>query len=187
MRLGQEERSLSERDFLGGCAAQTEIDRRDTMSDSALREHVVNLLLGKGAHVEFDRVFDGIPYSVQGVRPEGASHTPWEILEHMRIVQRDILEFSRNPDHISPEWPDGYWPEFDSPPIESLWKRQVDLFRDDLKAMIKLVKHPSSDLFTPFHYGRGQTLLREALLVADHNAYHLGELVVVRRLLGTWE
>ena len=156
------------------------------MSDKALREHVINLLQGKGAHADFERATKGIPVAVRGKRPKGAAHSPWEILEHLRIAQWDILEFSRNPDHVSPVWPDGYWPGTPTPPNRTAWSKSVAAFKTDLAAMIKLVRSPKSDLFTPFKHGNGQTLLREALLVADHNAYHLGELVLVRRLLGAW-
>jgi len=157
------------------------------MSDSKLREHVVNFLQGKGAHVDFDGVINGLPATSRGTRPKGAAHSPWEILEHLRIAQWDILEFSRNPSHVSPSWPEGYWPDSEAPANAEAWNESVERFRSDLDAMIALVSDPRSDLFTPFAHGDGQTLLREALLIADHNAYHIGELVVVRRLLGAWE
>lgn len=156
------------------------------MSDSALREHIVNLLSGRGAHVDFDRAIEGLPVEARGKRPDGAEHSPWEILEHMRIAQWDILAFCRNPDHVSPDWPAGYWPESSAPPNEAAWSKSVTAFRADLEAMMDLVKNPRTDLFTPVPHGDGQTPLREALLVADHNAYHLGEYVVVRRLLSVW-
>ena len=105
----------------------------------------------------------------------------------MRIAQSDILEFSRNPKHVSPEFPAGYWPETDAPPDDKAWEKSVRQFRADLKAMQDLVEDPATDLFAPIPHGDGQTILREALLVADHNSYHLGQLVTVRRLLGAWE
>lgn len=156
------------------------------MPDKALREHIVNFLRGKGAHADFDRAVKGLPVDLRGKRPKGAEHSPWEILEHVRIAQWDILEFSRDPEHISPAWPEGYWPESETPPSKTAWDKSVAAFRADLQAMIDIVADPMSDLYTPFAHGDGQTLLREALLVADHNAYHLGELVLVRRLLGAW-
>ena len=156
------------------------------MTDKALREHVVNFLRGRGAHADFDRVIGDLPADARGTKPDGIPYTPWSILEHMRIAQWDILEFSRNPNHVSPEFPKGYWPVSETPPDERAWDESVAAFHADLQAMIDLVADPSSDLFTPFPHGDGQTLLREALLVADHNAFHLGELVVVRRLLGCW-
>jgi hypothetical protein len=156
------------------------------MSEKDLREHLVNFLKGRGAHVDFDHAIADLPADARGGLPEGASHSPWDILEHLRIAQWDILEFSRNPDHVSPDWPEGYWPGSLEPPSRDAWDTSVQAFKSDLQAMIDLVSDASSDLYTPFPHGDGQTLLREALLVADHNAYHIGELVVVRRLLGVW-
>ena len=155
--------------------------------EKALREHVLALLRGGGAHLDFEAAIADLPAKLRGSKPAGLPHTPWRLLEHMRIAQWDILEFSRNPRHVSPPFPDGYWPDGDAPPDAGAWDRSVDAFRADLRAMEALVADPASDLFTPLPHGQGQTLLREALLVADHNAYHLGQLVVVRRLLGAWE
>ena len=109
------------------------------------------------------------------------------LLEHMRIAQWDILEFSRNPKHISPEWPDGYWPKTESPPSAAAWNNSIKSFRKDLKSMQDLVSEPKADLYAPIPWGDGQTILREALLVADHNAYHLGQIVVLGRLLSAWK
>ena len=157
------------------------------MADSnALRKHLVYLLNGGGAHVDFDSVVDAWPVKLRGNRPKGLPHTAWQLLEHMRIAQWDILEFSRNPKHVSPEWPRGYWPATDAPPKPAEWNRSVSAFQADLKAMMSLVKSPRRDLFARIPHGEGQTILREALLVADHNAYHLGELVYLRRALGAW-
>jgi hypothetical protein len=108
------------------------------------------------------------------------------LLEHMRIAQWDILEFSRNPKHVSPQWPAGHWPRTEAPPSAAAWDKSIAAFRKDLKAMESLVANPKTDLFARIPWGDGQTILREALLVADHNAYHLGQLVDVRRLLGAW-
>jgi len=154
---------------------------------SALREHLLYLLRGGGAHLDFEKAVAGLPPELRGVRPAGLPHSPWRLLEHLRLAQWDILEFCRNPRHVSPPFPEGYWPEGDAPPDSDAWGRSVNAFRADLRAMEALVADPASDLFTPLPHGEGQTLLREALLVADHNAYHLGQLVVVRRLLGAWE
>jgi DinB superfamily len=156
-------------------------------SDASLRQHLLELLRGSHAHTNFDTAAGGLPADKRGIRPEGAAHSPWEILEHLRLAQWDILEFSRDPAHVSPEWPVGYWPESPEPPDPEAWDRTVEAFRKDLQALQDLVSDPQSDLFTPFPHGQGQTLLREVLLVADHNAYHLGEMVVVRRLLGAWK
>ena len=152
----------------------------------ALREHVLYLLKGGGAHASFDAAVTGIPVALRGRRPKGAAHSPWEILEHMRLAQWDILEFSRNAKHVSPPWPEGYWPANPAPPRAAAWEESLKAFRRDLKAMERLVANPRSRLLARIPHGDGQTLLREALLIADHNAYHLGELIVVRRLLGAW-
>jgi hypothetical protein len=151
--------------------------------DAALRKHLVELLRGGQAHLTFDDAIDGIPVALRGKRPQGAAHSPWELLEHLRIAQSDILEFSRDPKHESPEWPEGYWPRSPAPPTRNAWKQSADAFRADLEAIIALVKSPKSDLYAKIPHGTGQTLLREALLVADHNAYHLGQLATVKHQL----
>ena len=154
--------------------------------DNALRDHLLYLLRGGGAHLDFGQAVADLPRQLRGQRPENLPHTPWQLAEHMRIAQWDILEFSRNADHVSPEFPDGYWPRTDAPPDEDAWDRSLTRFRADLKAMQDLVADPAIDLFAEIPHGSGQTILREALLVADHNAYHLGQLVMVRRALGAW-
>jgi hypothetical protein len=154
---------------------------------ASLREHLLYLLRGGGAHLSFDKAIAGLPPELRDTKPAGAPHTPWRLLEHMRIAQRDILEFTRNPRHVSPAWPQGYWPEGDAPPDAAAWDRSVAAFRADLRAMEDLVADLATDLFKPLPHGEGQTALREALLIADHNAYHLGQLVMVRRLLGAWK
>jgi hypothetical protein len=156
-------------------------------NDKPVREHVVKLLEGGHAHVTFEAAVKGIPAALRGKRPKGVEHSPWEILEHMRIAQRDILEFSVDAKHVSPEWPSGYWPKTKTPPNDKAWSKSVRAFTADLESMRKLVAADSTDLYAPIPHGDGQTILREALLIADHNAYHLGELVLVRRLLGAWE
>lgn len=161
--------------------------KNENNADQTLRRTVVDLLAMRGAHADFDHAIADLPAELRGVLPHQAEHTLWQLLEHMRIAQWDILEFSRNPKHVSPEWPEGYWPATPAPPNPAAWTKSVRQFRDDLAAMQELVSDPKSDLFTPFPYGDGQTLLREALLVADHNAYHLGQFILVRRLLGAWK
>ena len=156
-------------------------------NDSALRQHVVNLLTSSNAHADFETVVRGFPAELYGRRPRGAKHSPWEVLEHLRIAQWDLLEFSRNPRHKSPEFPAGYWPAKAAPPDEKAWDKSVRAFRRDLKAMCALVSNESTDLYAKIPHGDGQTILREALVLADHNAYHLGELLLLRRLLGAWE
>ena len=155
-------------------------------TDRTLRDHLLYLLRGEGAHLDFEAAIADLPAGLRGGKPAGLPHTPWRLLEHMRIAQWDILEFSRNPQHVSPKFPDGYWPKGDAPPEASAWDRSVAGFRADLRAMQELVANPATDLFAPIPHGQGQTILREALLVADHNAYHLGQLVTIRRLLGAW-
>ena len=153
----------------------------------ALREHLLYLLRDGGAHLSFEKAIAKLPPKLRGARPRGVPHSPWRLVEHLRIAQWDILEFCRNPKHVSPEFPKGYWPAGDSPPTSAAWNKSVTAFRADLQAMQDLVADPATDLFAVIPHGQGQTILREALLVADHNAYHLGQLVVVRRLLGAWK
>lgn len=155
--------------------------------DESLREHLRKLLLGRQAHRQFEEILSGVPFAQQGIRPPGAQHSPWEVLEHLRISQWDILEFSRNPEYVAPKFPEGYWPDSMEPPDPDAWRRSMDRFQTDLKEMVELVGDPARDLTARIPHGQGQTLLREALLVADHNAYHLGEMVLLRRVLGCWE
>jgi hypothetical protein len=155
--------------------------------DRALREHVVYLLRGGGAHVDFEHAIRGLPKHLRGKRAAGLAFTAWQLLEHMRLAQWDILEFSRNAKHVSPDWPAGYWPKASVPPNAAAWNSSVKLFRRDLAATCALVSRRSTNLLARIPHGDGQTILREALLVADHNAYHLGQLVLVRRALGAWE
>jgi hypothetical protein len=154
--------------------------------DDPLRKHILDLLSSSHAHADFDAAVAGFPIRGAGEKPAEAGHSAWELLEHLRLAQWDILEFSRNPKHVSPEWPSGYWPPAPAPPDAAAWRQSVQSFRKDLKAMQKLVADPATDLFAPIPHGDGQTILREALLVADHNAYHIGQLVLLRKLLGVW-
>lgn len=154
---------------------------------AAWREHVLYLLRGGGAHLNFEAVIADLPVELRGAKPPGIAQTPWRLLEHMRIAQWDILEFTRNTKHVSPEFPSGYWPASDAPREARAWDESLKAFRADLQAMQKLVSNPATDLFSIISRGEGQTVLREALLVADHNAYHLGQLVMIRRLLGAWK
>lgn len=150
--------------------------------DRSLREHLVKLLEARSAHLNFDDVLSDFPEDFRGVRPPGAPYSPWQLLEHMRLAQVDILDFSRNPGHVSPEWPEGYWPSVEYPPDPEAWERSVRSFSEDLRAMQQLVTDMHHDLFEPIPHGTGQTLLREALVVADHNAYHLGQLSLLKQL-----
>ncbi len=153
---------------------------------TALREHLVTLLKGSEAHADFDAAVKDLPAGLRGKTPKGAEHSPWEILEHLRIAQWDILEFARDAKHKSPEFPGGYWPASPVPPSEKAWNKSVEAFRADREALCDLVANESTDLFAKIPHGDGQTVLRQALLTADHNAYHVGQLILVRRLLGAW-
>jgi hypothetical protein len=151
-----------------------------------LREHVLYLLNGGGAHARFDDAIKDMPEDLRGAKVKGLPHSAWMLLDHLRLAQWDILEFSRNPKHKSPDWPKGYWPKAEAPLSTAAWNRSIQQFRKDLKAMQALVANPKTDLYARIPWGDGQTVLREALLLADHNAYHLGQLVDLRRLLGAW-
>lgn len=160
-----------------------------TNTHAALRKHLSNLLTRGEAHATFEDAVRDFPPELRGVKPPGAAYTAWQLLEHMRIAQWDILEFSRNPKHVSPEWPSGYWPGSDGPSDAAAWDASVRTFQADLEAMCRLVADEGQDLFQRVRHPDAEarhTLLREALLTADHNAYHVGELVLLRRLLGSW-
>ena len=151
--------------------------------DDSIRKHVLYLLRGGGAHLSFDDFINSFPPDLCNRQIDGLPYTPWQILEHMRLAQWDILEFSRDADHISPEFPKGYWPKQDDFGNSGLWQKTVEGFRNDLHQMEALVEDSSTDLHAKIPHGDGQTILREALLIADHNAYHLGALAVMARIL----
>jgi hypothetical protein len=151
-----------------------------------LRQNLAYLISGGGAHAKFDEVIKNLPPELRGRKPDNFPHSLWMILEHMRIAQWDILEFSSNKQHVSPKWPDEYWPKIAGPASAAAWNKSIQQFRADQQAMIDLVENPKTDLFAKITWGDGQTILREALLVADHNAYHLAQIVDVRRMLGAW-
>jgi hypothetical protein len=156
-------------------------------NDQALRKHLLELLDGAHAHASFDKVIGNFPAKLRGEIPKGLPHSAWMLLEHIRVAQWDILDFSRNPKYKEMTWPDDYWPKSPAPPSEAAWDKSVKSFHDDLAAMKKLVEDPKTNLLAKIHWGDGQTLLREAMLVADHNSHHLGQLIDVRRLLGAWK
>ncbi|MGA2095042.1 MAG: DinB family protein [Candidatus Acidiferrum sp.] len=155
-------------------------------TDRELRDQLAYLLKGGGAHVHFMDGLDDFPAGKYGTFANALPHTGWQLLEHTRIAQRDILEFSRNPKHVSPDFPGGYWPKTPMPPNEQAWHDSVAAFQKDLQEMVRLVQNPRTDLFAKVPHGEGQTILREALVLADHNSYHLGQLVDLRRALGAW-
>lgn len=156
-------------------------------NDQIVLNHLIELLRGGHAHSTFDDAIKGFPAALAGERPAGVPYSAWELLEHMRIAQNDILRFSQESDYVSPKWPEGYWPSSPSPRNRAEWNRSVRSFREDLAAFERLLQERLAQLTKPFPWGEGQTLLREALLIADHNAYHLGQLVLLRRLLGAWK
>ena len=154
------------------------------MNDKALREQLIQLLDSEHAHLKFDDAVKDFPPELRGKRPAGSPHSAWELLEHLRIAQSDILEFTRDPKHASPKFPDGYWPSTEAPPTDTAWDESVAAYRADLRAFSALTAAESIDLFARIAHGDGQTVLREILLAADHNAYHLGQLVLVKKILG---
>ena len=155
-----------------------------TPHDRALRQHLLYLLKEGGAHATFDAVMGDWPVQLSGAKIANFPHTAWMLVEHLRIAQWDILEFSRNPKHVSPAWPEGYWPSSEAPESEQAWKASIAAVKNDLRAMTKLVADPNFDLYARIPWGDGQTVLREALLVADHNAYHVGQLAMLRKSIG---
>lgn len=157
------------------------------MSDQILRDHLLELLRGGSAHLRFDEAIEGLPADLRGTKHQELPHTAWQLLEHLRITQWDILDFSRNPDYAHIKWPDDYWPKTAAPPDDDAWNQSVEQFRQDLKAMQDLVSDPQTDLYAKIPWGEGQTILREAMLVADHNAYHVGQIVSLRQALGAWQ
>jgi hypothetical protein len=152
-----------------------------TKETDPLRAQLVTAMSGHESHIDFDSAIKDFPVEGRGKKPAGAPHSAWELLEHMRIAQHDILEFSRNSKHKSPKWPEGYWPKTQAPPDERAWDTAVASFKQDAGELGKLVENPTQDLFKAFEHGDGQTLLREALLVATHNSYHLGQLVFLKK------
>lgn len=155
--------------------------------DEALRQQISTLLKQSEAHAGFDKAVKGFPADQMGLRPEGFPHSGWELLEHIRLAQADILEFSLSADYTPRKWPEGYWPKSPAPANAAEWNHSVHAVVKDRDAFIALLQDPKRDLYQPFPWGDGQTLLREALVVLDHNAYHVGEIVMLRRFLGSWK
>lgn len=154
--------------------------------NEALRQHLRKLLDWEDTHVNFDSAVKGVPPEIRGQRPEGYPHSLWQLVEHIRICQRDILDFSIDPNYRELKWEE-YWPRTVAPPTEDAWEGSIASFRADLERLKELAMDTGIDLFASIPHGKGQTYLRELLLVADHNAYHVGQLVAVRRLLGNWK
>ena len=154
--------------------------------DKLLRQQLAKMIDWNEAHADLSTTLDGLPAKLRGQIPDGLPHSAWQLLEHIRIALWDILEFSRDPKHKSLKWPEDYWPKSVAPPSDKAWDESVKTILNTQEELRKLVKDPSRDLFKPLPHGDGQTLLREVLLAADHGAYHLGQLVLVRRALGAW-
>ena len=155
--------------------------------DASLREHVRRLLAWKDAHADFDAAVADVPPHMRGTVPPGLPHSLWQLVEHIRTAQHDILDFCRNPNYKEMTWPDDYWPRSPAPPSEAAWEESLSRVRVDRAALQQLAGDRSIDLGTAIPHGKGQTYLRELLLVADHTAYHVGQLVIVRQLLGIWK
>jgi hypothetical protein len=154
--------------------------------DKKLRRQIIDMLNGEDAHVSLDNALKGIHEKLLGLKPERIPYSIWQLTEHIRITQWDIVEFSSNPKHISPPWPTGYWPKRETPLDNTEWNESLEKIKADRKKMAALISDPGNDLYKPFNHGKGQTLLREALLILDHTSYHTGEIIVIRRLLNTW-
>ena len=155
-------------------------------SDTTLRDLLARILDWGDAHADFDKVVADIPPELRGKKPRGLPYSSWQIVEHIRIAQHDILDFCRNPRYREMKWPDDYWPASPEPPSADAWDRSIRAYRRDRKALQRMATDRTLTLEARIPHGSGQTILRELLLVADHTSYHVGQLVLVRRLLGDW-
>ena len=151
-----------------------------------IRKQLANLLSGKESHTPFQEAIQDLPFGLTGIVPEKVTYSIWQEVEHMRIAQHDILAFTTDPSYESPSWPDQYWPDSPVPPSEDAWNQSVDQVLKDWQKMIDLVENPNNDLFAPIPQGKGETLFREAALLSQHNAYHTGQIILMRRLLDAW-
>lgn len=154
---------------------------------TSLLENLIDLIEKGNAHASLDNALNSIPFSLLGEKPGNLPYSIWQVVEHIRIAQWDILEFSRNEKHVSPKWPEGYWPKKAQPDTENEWEKSLTQIQDDRQAFIELIKNAGDSLDKPFEYGEGQSLLKEALVLADHNSYHTGEIIIIRRLLNIWK
>lgn len=157
-----------------------------TAEDRALRDQLIAFLRGGSAHADLKAVLDDFPAKLRGAKPKGAAHTPWQLLEHIRIALHDLLDFSTNPNYVQPEWPKDYWPKEEGPENDAAWDASVAAVRKDIADFVKLVGNTDSNLYATIPWGEGQTLLREVLLAGQHTSYHLGQIVLLRRELGAW-
>lgn len=151
-------------------------------STQTVRAHLKNILSWEEAHLNFEAAVHDLPKKYRGMKPEGFPYSIWQLVEHIRIAQRDILDFSRNTDYTERNWPDDFWPKDPSPENDDAWDQSILAIRSDRAEFIKLLDDSGSDLFKPFEHGTGQTLFRQALLIADHTAYHVGQIVVLRKI-----
>jgi hypothetical protein len=156
-------------------------------NDKTLREDLLSLLTEANAHASFDDAVKDLPANLRGKRPDGLPHSPWELVEHLRIAQWDIIEYALNSKHESPEFPAGYWPKSPEPPDEKAWDKSIAAFHKDMKKLVAVVNDPSTDLLAPIPHAKNESLHNKSLLLADHNAYHIAQLVQTRRLLGAWK
>ncbi|HZD57438.1 MAG TPA: DinB family protein [Anaerolineales bacterium] len=155
-------------------------------SDKVARDQLLALLRGGNAHMPYDQAVADFPINKINTRPPNVPYTPWHLLEHMRLTQWDILEFIKNPRHVSPPWPDGYWPDRDAQADQAAWQKTIQSFRADLKALQDIVQDPDTDLYAPIAHARNYTIFREILVVSDHSSYHIGEFAILRQVMGTW-
>jgi hypothetical protein len=155
-------------------------------TNALLREQLAGLLAWEEAHVGFDAAVAGVPARLRSRKPDGLPYSAWQLIEHLRLTQHDILEFCRNPNYREARWPDDYWPSSDAPPSGAAWEASIHAFQEDRDALQSIARDPAIELEAEIPHGNGQTYLRELLLAADHAAYHVGELIVLRRLLGVW-
>jgi hypothetical protein len=155
-------------------------------SDKVARDQLLALLRGGNAHMPYDQAVADFPINKINTRPPNVPYTPWHLLEHIRLTQWDILEFIRNPQHVSPPWPEGYWPDRDTKADQAAWQKTIQSFRADLKALQDIVQDPNTDLYGPIPHAKNYTIFREILVVSDHSAYHIGEFGILRQVMGTW-
>jgi hypothetical protein len=163
------------------------MNKQKTQKFSDMIRWIEEALDGKGAHVSFEEAVEDVPEKLLGMVPEGLPYSIWQLVEHIRITQWDILEFSRNSKHVSPEWPAGYWPKEKAPAQAKDWMRSLDQISADRKAFIDLLRNAGEKIYEPFPWGDGQSLLREAVVIIDHTSYHTGEIIVLRRMLKDWK
>ena len=155
-------------------------------SDQIVRDQLLALLIGGNAHMTFEQAVADFPAEHFNTKPINVTYTPWHILEHLRIAQWDILEFIRNPDHVSPQWPVGYWPHPDESADQEGWDKTTSSFLSNLGSLRNIIKDPDIDLYAPIPHAADYTIFREILVVSDHNAYHIGEFAILRQVMGTW-